>query len=221
MGQRCLAGARAAHQLSITLSLSAHMQAEPLLGSPFSSHSQYMQQLAAATAELQQLPWPSHDPTTHPYPCLHTFHLPAPPGTHHPRAGLSQSSLQVYSASLDGTIALWDLQGGQASRVQAYTVGEPVESLVVTPSGAAFVSFHWGAQRAGRVAAFDFGTGALLAERAKTTSPCQLVVSGERELLVERLVWGCVLQGFGGWQGGGAPSPHTCAAPSSHLAFPL
>lgn len=90
-----------------------------------------------------------------------------------------RSLSQVYSASLDGTIALWDL--GAGSLLQRYTVGEPVESLVIAPGGGgAFVSTHWGGERqAGRVAAFDFDSkgGRLGAERAKTSSPRQLVVS--------------------------------------------
>ena len=92
--------------------------------------------------------------------------------------------MQFYSASLDGTIALRDLGqqqhvapgAGAAAPIRTWMVGEPVEGLVVTPDGGAFLSTHWGDRGAGRVTAFDLAEGKMGAERGRTTSPRQLVV---------------------------------------------
>jgi hypothetical protein len=139
-----------------------------------------------------QLPWQLHPPI---YPCS-------------PSLAFSPA-VQIYSASLDGTIALWDLQDG--SLVQRYTVGEPIESMVVVPSpsgqspaspgrssggaGLAFLTTHWRDQQTGRVACFDLsGAGRLHGERAKVSAPRQLAASasGRHVALVERhsvMVW--------------------------------
>lgn len=52
-----------------------------------------------------------------------------PPAAHHPaRPYVTPLPCQVYTASLDGTMKLWNYQEGECMRT--YTFHEPVESLV-------------------------------------------------------------------------------------------
>ncbi|GAB4821000.1 hypothetical protein N2152v2_008046 [Parachlorella kessleri] len=115
---------------------------------------------------------------------------------------------QFYSASLDGTIALWDLQDPAGVPMKSYTVGEPIESMVVVPSplaaaaekapvtasaaggtaagaaaaataGVAFLCTAYGDGGKSRVAQFDLsGSGRLGEARLRLSGPRPLVASG-------------------------------------------
>lgn len=99
---------------------------------------------------------------------------------------------QIYSCSIDGTIALWDLQDG--TQVQSWPViGEPIQSLAVVGS-TAFISCSWRNAEAGRALAFDLAQGATKEARIKLSKPQAMTTSTSGNLVATHdrhtvLVW--------------------------------
>ncbi|KAK9827341.1 hypothetical protein WJX81_007552 [Elliptochloris bilobata] len=85
---------------------------------------------------------------------------------------------QVWTASLDGTLRLWDFLEG--TELKSYDFGDAIVSLALALQGRrAFVALRWGEGRAGRVAGLDLVTGRMLPGKLATHNPGAVVVSGK------------------------------------------
>eukprot|EP00193_Tetraselmis_chui_P016806 CAMPEP_0177794212 /NCGR_PEP_ID=MMETSP0491_2-20121128/25517_1 /TAXON_ID=63592 /ORGANISM="Tetraselmis chuii, Strain PLY429" /LENGTH=807 /DNA_ID=CAMNT_0019316837 /DNA_START=58 /DNA_END=2481 /DNA_ORIENTATION=+ len=93
-----------------------------------------------------------------------------------------RSATQVYSASLDGTVKLWDLHEGVV--LKSITVGAPVASLVVPSAGSvAFVTCDWRSASAGRVYRLDLKSGKPLEANTKVSKANRLATSADGTLV--------------------------------------
>ncbi|CAL8472222.1 g11764 [Coccomyxa elongata] len=86
-------------------------------------------------------------------------------------------SRKVYSASIDGTVRLWDIKEG--TLLKTFTVGAPIKSMVVPSVGMhAFLSVaHAGGQKHGRVLSLNLATGSLEKHVHRTSAARPLTVS--------------------------------------------
>jgi hypothetical protein len=62
-------------------------------------------------------------------------------------------ALQIYTASLDGTIRLWQYETGQVDHT--WNVDLPIESMVLPTRNKAALSIHWLPRGTGRLILFD------------------------------------------------------------------
>jgi NET1-associated nuclear protein 1 (U3 small nucleolar RNA-associated protein 17) len=139
---------------------------------------------------------------------------------HHHRAS-SPFTLQVYSASKDGTLVIWDLESCEAVR-QHTVIGEAIESMAVVGGSAgtppsAFLTCHWRDAQAGRVLQFNLSKGAAEAARQRLSVPGDMAASagaGGVVATIDRhtvLTWATERFGLPGAEGAPLALHHTKA----------